>query len=387
MGNYFDQFKGGCFADHISIGNISYFQIPINTNLQVWIPPESLPYLSATAVANHFEYSYTRVGPTTLVIGLRFDPRALNLSPFVNQQGKAAYSEMVAILNLVTLGPDANVKQLPSTGPAPDSSNLPSLKLVLSPNIKKLKKGDVVNVQAVVEHDENAEKPLKFEWTGDHAGSGSSVQFLATKPGKPTLAVNVTGVGSAAVEFEVEDLKAQIRQASPADTKIMVGSPATFSAQLLSGGQPLPGNYVYRWQPTPDVKFDPAEGPVNQAKAVFSRPGLQKVFVQVLEKKGEILQTIAESDQLEIEVIKPDFKITFEPQSVQLGREVKAVIQLQPADMKDIDFRWELTPNGKLLRESQDKRQIIFTLRPRCSRINGRVNDRRSGNSWAKCVR
>ena len=281
-------------------------------------------------------------------------------SPFVNQQGKAAYSEMMAILTSVTLGPDANVKQLPYKGPALDGSDLPSLKLVLSPNNKKLRKGDVVNVQVVIEHDENVEKPLRFEWTGDHAGNGANVQFLATKPGKQTLAVNVTDVGSAAVEFEVEDLQAKITQVSPTGPKMMVGTPATFSAQLLSGGQPLSGNYVYRWQPTPDVKFDPAEGPANQAKAIFSRPGRQRVFVQILEKKGEVLQTLAESEQIEVEIVKPDFKITFEPQSVQVGKEVKAVIQLQPVDLKDIDFRWELTTNGKMLRESQDKREITF---------------------------
>jgi len=281
-------------------------------------------------------------------------------SPFVNQQGRAAYREMMAILNSVTLGPDANVKQLPYKGPALDGSDLPSLKLVLSPNNKKLRKGDVVNVQAVVEHDENAENPLRYEWTGDHAGSGASVQFLASKPGKQTLAVNVMDVGSAAVEFEVEDLQAKITQVSPSAPKITVGSTATFSAQLLSGGQPLSGNYIYRWQPTPDVKFDPAEGPASQAKAIFSRPGRQKIFVQVIEKTGAGLQTVAESDRIEIEVISPDFKITFEPQSVQVGKEVKAVIQLQPADIKDIDIRWELTRNGKLLRESLDKREITF---------------------------
>lgn len=282
--------------------------------------------------------------------------------PFIRSQTRAAATEAKSVLTGLTLGPDGKFTKTPYKGPKLDGSDTPTVKLVFSPNKKKLRKGEVINVQAVIENEENAEKPFKYDWSGDHAGSGPNVQFLATQPGKQRLGVVVPNIGGAAVEFEVEDLKAVIKQVTPTSPKIMVGTPATFSAQLLSGGQPSSGSYIYRWQPTPDVKFDPAEGPANQAKAIFSRPGRQKVFVQVLEKKGEILQTLAESEQIEIEIIKPDFKITFSPPISTVGKEVKAKVDVIPADLKDIDFRWEVTPNGKQTLESQDKREITIIL-------------------------
>ncbi len=280
--------------------------------------------------------------------------------PFLRSQTRAAATEAKAVLAGLTLGPDGKFDKTPYKGPKLDGSDTPTVKLVLSPDKKKLRKGEIVNVQAVIENEENAEKPFKYDWSGEHAGSGAAVQFLATAPGKQRLGVVVPNIGGASIEFEVEDLKAVIKQVTPASPKVVVGSPATFTAQLLSGGQPATGNYIYRWQPTPDVKFEPSEGPGDQAKAVFSRPGMQKVFVQVLEKKGEILQTLAESEQIEIEVIKPDFKITFAPPAVMVGKEVKAKVEVTPSDLKDIDLRWEVTSNAKQTLESQDKREITL---------------------------
>lgn len=226
-----------------------------------------------------------------------------NDTAFIMSQTKAAASEAKAVLLGLTLAPNGNLALTPYKGPKLDGSDLPSLKLTVSPDNKKLKKGDVVDVQAVIENEENAEKPLQFTWTGEHTGSGQSVKFIADKVGKQTLSVFVDGIGTASVEFEVAPVKAEIVQVSPTAKKVTAGTPVSFSARLLSGDSEINGNYIYRWQPQPEAKFEPAEGAGKQTKAIFSKTGLTRVWVQILERKGEILQTVAESPHIEIEVI------------------------------------------------------------------------------------
>ena len=48
-----------------------------------------------------------------------------------------------------------------------------------------------------------------------------------------------------------------------------------------------------------ELTFDPVEGPKNTATATFHRPGLTKVWVEVFEKKGQVLVTLAQADQIE----------------------------------------------------------------------------------------
>ena len=148
----------------------------------------------------------------------------------------------------------------------------------------------------------------------------TTITIKATKPGKFPLSVGVEGqkyfLGSASLEYEVADYKAVIKQDKPTTKKVAVGTPVTFSAQLLSSGAPVTGNYIYRWQPTPEVEFNPIEGAKNTTTATFSRPGVTKVWVQVLEKKGTVLTTLAESDQIDVEAVNPELSIKFTPEKV-----------------------------------------------------------------------
>lgn len=294
---------------------------------------------------------------------------------FLVSQAKAAQSEAKAIVNGLTLIGGTFAKT-PYKGPKLDGSDMPKLKLVVSPDVKKLKKGDVVNVQAVIENEENAEKPFEYKWTGDHAGSGANVKFLANKPGKQSLSLNVPSVGSASVEFEVADLKAEITLVSPNTAKVTVGAPVSFSAKLLSGGEEISGNYIFRFQPSPEVKFDTNESAKKQTNAIFPKPGREKVWVQVLEKKGETLETVAESAQIEIEVVVPELKIVFDQDKPLVGKSVKAKVEVVPADFKNIDFRWELPANARQTLQSPDAKEVTFIpqdLKPITVKVNARV--------------
>ncbi|MBX7170544.1 MAG: tetratricopeptide repeat protein [Pyrinomonadaceae bacterium] len=294
---------------------------------------------------------------------------------FLMSQAKTAQAEAKAIVNSLTLIGGIFAKT-PYKGPKLDGSDMPKLKLVVSPDVKKLKKGDVINVQAVIENEENAEKPFEYKWTGDHAGSGANVKFLANKPGKQSLSLNVPSVGSASVEFEVADLKAEITLVSPTTAKVTVGAPVSFSAKLLSGGEEISGNYIYRFQPSPEVKFDTNESAKKQTNAIFSKPGREKVWVQVLEKKGETLEPVAKSEQIEVEIGLPELKITFDQEKALVGKAVKAKVEVNPADLKDIDFRWELPSNARQTLQSPDAKEVTFIpqdLKPITVKVNARV--------------
>ena len=117
--------------------------------------------------------------------------------PWVKAKTKEIQSEIQSIIASVKLVPDGKrhtepykEKEIP----------IPVVKLQVSKD-GKLKKGEIVDVTCIVENAPDDEKPLTYTWTGDHAGSGEKVQFLAAKGGKATLSVSVSGkqgaIGSA----------------------------------------------------------------------------------------------------------------------------------------------------------------------------------------------
>lgn len=288
---------------------------------------------------------------------------------YLVSQAVAAQEEARAILASLSLDDKGLIAPKPYAGPKYDGSDLP--KVSLSPaKLKKLRVGETASIEAVVENAKAEDSPLTYNWSGTFDGKAeelkksSIVQIKPTKPGKYTLSVGVDGarfgMGGASLEYEVADYKAEIKQIAPTAPKVILGVPISFSAQLLSDGKPISGDYVYRWQPHPEAKFEPFEGAGKETKAVFSRPGRTKVWVQILEKKGETLETVAESAQIEIEIVSPTLKLVFSPAAVNVGKEVKARVEVTPADLKDIDFRWELSANGKQTLVSTDTREITF---------------------------
>ncbi len=286
-----------------------------------------------------------------------------NDRPFLVPHVTSGEKEAQNFLKSLKFAPARGIDLTAYNGPSLDGSDLASVKLVLSPNKKQLKKGDIVEVQAVVENTQTEDEPFDFKWTGNHAGKGNKVQFVADKGGKHTLTVEVDGknypIGTDSVTFEVADLKAEIRQLTSM-AKVPVGVPVVFSAELLSEGKPADGNYIYRFQPSPEVKFETNESANKNTKAVFSKPGKKKVWVQILEQKGDSLETVAESEQIEIEVVEPELKITFDQEKAMVGKAVKAKVDVVPADLKEIDFRWEVSSNAKQTLESNDSKEITF---------------------------
>ena len=227
---------------------------------------------------------------------------------FLESQVAAGQGEARGILSSLKLVKDGKFEKIPYQGPKLDGSSLP--KISLSPStLKPLKIGETVTITAVVENAEPEDSPFSYTWTGEFSGKGSAVTLTAKTPGKATVSVSVDGArypqGSASLEYEVEAYKVSIERVPGTQSPVAVGASVGLKATLLSGGKPVAGDYIYRWQPHPEAEFKDLDSKSNQTTVTFSRPGSTKVWVQVLKKEGEILTTVAESDPLEINITEP----------------------------------------------------------------------------------
>jgi len=231
-----------------------------------------------------------------------------------------------------------------------------------------LRVGETVTVKAVIRNAKKEDSPFTYSWSGDHAGKGDTVTFMSSSPGKKSLDLNLTSATgkkvAASIEFEIgagaHDMLI-ISKVSPAGQKIPLGAPVQFSVSLSPDARKPASKLTYRWQASIDTTFKPQESTSSQTTAHFQRPDTVKVWVVALEEKDGILCTFGESNQLELKVEKTKLSIVFTPEQANPGQEVTAKIEVKP-EIKEIDFRWELPENAKLIKESQDCRQIIFSL-------------------------
>jgi len=291
--------------------------------------------------------------------------------PFQESQTLAALREAQAILAGLRLVPEPGVTQVPYTGPKLDGSDLPVVRLD-PPELGRLNVGDTVVVRAVVENLSPDDRPLRFEWTGEHEGGGGEVLIRATESGTFSLALAVQGaqyaLGSASLTYEVADYKASVvRLPRHATGPVYIGARAGFTAELTSGGQPVSGPFVFRWQPHPEVEFDRLDSNTPDVNAVFARPGTHLVWVQVLQQRGDVLSSVAESPQIQVEVLAPGVTIEFDPPTPWAGQEVTARARMPPEvdpDGQWITFRWlPIAGDAQQLWESPDGREIRFYAR------------------------
>jgi hypothetical protein len=226
--------------------------------------------------------------------------------PFQESQTLAALREAQAILAGLRLVAEPGVTQIPYTGRKLDGSDLPVVRLEPS-ELGRLNPGETAIVRARVENLSPDDRPLRFEWTGEHEGDGGEVLIRATQPGTFSLAVTVEGaqyaLGSASLSYEVSALQVRAERLEPFATgPVPAGAEVRLRAFLTAEGRPATGDFVYRWQPDPEVVFEEQDEPTGVVTARFSEPGRYLVWVQVLRRQGEVLSTVIQSEQLEIVV-------------------------------------------------------------------------------------
>ncbi|HET6490517.1 MAG TPA: hypothetical protein VFG28_12240, partial [Syntrophales bacterium] len=304
---------------------------------------------------------------------------------YLEAQARAAQDEAKALIAGLQLVVSGSIGKSPYNGPKLDGSDMPKVALA-PPTLEKLKVGDTVNVQAVVENAKPEDSPFGYNWGGTFDGKPddlkktAAVKIRPTKPGKYNLSVSVDGarsfLGSASLAYEVAEYKVKVERV-PSETKPAPVSVKTgFKATLTVDGKPASGNFMYRWQPHPEVTFDKLDSSAPDVQAVFPKPGRVKVWVQVLETREGREATVAESEQLEIEVIKPQLELAFDPKEPWVGQDLKAKLTVKP-EVKEIDFRWMPVPdNARQSMESKDGKEITFYLKddkPAEIQVNARV--------------
>jgi hypothetical protein len=169
--------------------------------------------------------------------------------------------------------------------------------------------------------------------------------------------------GDGLPDYTVADYKVHIERV-PADAgPASVGTKVGFGARLTVDGQPAQDDFIYRWQPHPEVSFDRLDAAESDVRAVFHAPGRTGVWVQVLERREGREITVAESTQLEIEVVAPKLSLAMEPAEPLVGQDVKARLAVEP-EMKELDLRWVPLPfNAKQGPLSADGRELSFYMK------------------------
>jgi hypothetical protein len=266
--------------------------------------------------------------------------------PFLRQQTAAAFNEAKAIIDSIKLSKDKKIAKYPYIGPKMDGSEVPTVKLAASKS-GKLRKNEIISLTATVENVPSGEAPLTYKWSDNCAGKGSQATFQASQTGSQTATVSVSGpsgpLGNASLSFDVQDIRVILEESSGAGT-IPMGRTLSFAAKVISGGAPAAGNFVYRWQAEPKVAFAPTEGPSASSKGTFGLPGKTKVWVVVLEKQGAVLSTVAESAQMEIDVVNPQLKLIANKSEPLVGEKVVITAHEEPKlDDNAVSFRWEIS--------------------------------------------
>jgi tetratricopeptide (TPR) repeat protein len=282
---------------------------------------------------------------------------------FLEAQAHAAQDEAKAILAGLQLVVNGSMAKTPYNGPKLDGSDMP--KVTLSPpSLEKLKIGDTVNVQAVVENAKPEDSPFSYNWGGTFDGkpedvkTKASVKIKPSKPGKYNLSVSVDGarfnLGSASLQYEVAEYKVKLERVPPENKPVPVGGNVKFKATVTVDGKETTGNLIFRWQPNTEVDFSNNEvtpdtkSPRNETVATFTKTGRPKIFVEILEPRGEkTSSTVAVSNQIEIEVIQPKLKLTANNNSPKVGDTVVVTVHEDPKMGDDvIRFWWEYSGNA-----------------------------------------
>ncbi len=205
--------------------------------------------------------------------------------------------------------------------------------------------------------------PYSYIWTGDHAGSGSSVSFASREAGDHALSVTVTDAkdqqATAQITIKVEAVSVEIRQTSPASGPVPFGAPAGFEATLEGGAAGL----ILLWQPHPEVQFTPFENSTTTS-ALFPQPGRFKVWVEVFREESGQRVTIGESNQLEVEVTAPQLALRAEPAQPLVGETVAITVESNPEISEELaSFWWEL--DGHALNAGPLANDREYTFKPK----------------------
>jgi tetratricopeptide (TPR) repeat protein len=155
-------------------------------------------------------------------------------------------------------------------------------------------------------------------------------------------------------------VRLELKKTAPLTGTVRTGGAVSFEVAAFSGDEAAPREgYVFRWESDAGAKFLDPEGPSGNT-VVFTRPGPQKIWVTALAPVDGLLEPVAVSEALEVEVAGPLFRLSVEPREPRVGEEIKASVKDFPV-REDVDFRWAALPRNATLVAVGEK-EITFFL-------------------------
>jgi len=301
-------------------------------------------------------------------------------------------------------------------GTVADTSKL-VVTLAARPDKPSYKPGDTVDVTANVT---GGQAPYTYTWTGDHAGSGQTVTRAATKPGSYPLSVEVkdgTGArGQASITLKYEGVTADITGLT---NRIIFGTSLTLRVSVPGlGAEPsqqtkqsssnvdpkekaacdawkacaakartdpnihciAPPEYEC-WDETPSkpdesastriiwqsdkaLNFDPGTSYDGKTIVLFDYMGPIKIWAEIEKKIGDkVYETVGRTDQREVTVVPPKFKMTFVPEKGKgkVGQEVRVTIETDPKIKPEIiNYKWDWPESSGRMHYEQNASVIGF---------------------------
>jgi tetratricopeptide (TPR) repeat protein len=190
-----------------------------------------------------------------------------------------------------------------------------------------------------------------------------AVSPLAALAALPDTAPRTQDVGDApdgGDPGQAQGVRLELKKTAPLTGVVRTGGAVSFEVSAFSGEKPLPREgFVFRWESDAGARFLDPEGPSGNT-VVFTRPGPQKVWVTALAPVDGLLESVAASDPMELEVAGPLFHMSVDPREPRVGEEIKASVRDFPV-REDVDFRWAALPRNATLVAVGEK-EITFYL-------------------------
>jgi tetratricopeptide (TPR) repeat protein len=113
------------------------------------------------------------------------------------------------------------------------------------------------------------------------------------------------------------------------------------------------GSITVLWQSSPNLPFSPQQG--ASTNVTFDRMGKVRIWAVAQRETGKgVYETVGESEQKEVAVIAPKFKVTLAPERGGVGQEVRATVSSDPpipANM--VNYVW-LSPASRMPYEKNE---------------------------------
>jgi hypothetical protein len=182
-----------------------------------------------------------------------------------------------------------------------------------------------------------------ISWEGAVEGSGGTISFTPAGSGFHTIIAKASAGGIEMVRtlsINAVPLAVELERVEPSTGSVQVSSPVKLQAKLpenVGTGKKL----TYHWYSYSNATFESDYTDTPETTVRFWEARTCNVFVEVFAQARDGLDQISQSDQLKIDVTKPELKVTMDPQQPMVGQPLTLKVEA-PNTTTGLMFRWEL---------------------------------------------